>query len=744
MLAVVAGFTLLAPGCGHDPERKPSTSCAQNSDCKSPYICAIGKCRSRCATAADCGDGGSCITDEKGYPVCQPAAEKNTPCNNQDECTPPLACATDYRCRNLCEHDGDCNHLGVMGRLCVSDDNGTLFCADEPEAKNGVLTTKAAAGNRGTPVPPPTTSGGSSGATGEAGAGGSDEPSSSGTSGGGTSGGGTSGHGGNAEPDGSAGAAGSSGPPDEQVGANTELCPPPGQATTVSDATISADTTWQGVHVVSTRLNVQARLTLAPCAVVRLDSGADILVKSSGSLRAIGSEGKAVTFTSAKPAPAAGDWKDIYIDDSASNDSRFEQVVMAYGGSSYMVELDTGAAASFSHVTLRDSSATAVGLAPGVAVSEFENVRVERAGSYPLMIQFEDVHLLGSFSSVGSKLQAIDVEYGVPLTTPATWKDHGLPYALRDTSYPTYVVKAELTLAAGVSILMDAHSLSVEKGGALLATGTEDRPVTFTSGSATPKPGDWGTITFLGTVAGNSLLDHTVVEYGSDYTISLEKDATTGLSNVLLRHGSGHGIGGTFGSKFSKFENVTVEDMAGYPIAVQASTVGDLGSLSATGCHPDQVWVSLYESVTRTATWKNLGIPYRLLDTSYNTWAINAPVTLEAGATLLLDSNKTIAIGAGGSLKAQGTEQKPITIGSSLPVPTPGSWGRISVAATAAGDSTLTWTTLKDASSGALTLSGSQFALDHATFSGNASCDVKVSAGTLITSAGGNLFSPCP
>jgi len=748
LLTAAAVFALSVPGCSSKDSPTLRTSCAQNSDCSKPYICAIGKCRSRCVTAEDC-DGGSCIIDEKRQPVCQPATEKNSPCNYQGDCSPPLACATDYRCRNLCGKDSDCNYQGVTGRACVTDGNGILFCADLPETTAGVLTTEAARGHGREQVSPPTMSGGgSSGAADDAGSGGESAAGDGGTSDGGSQGGSSgrgdsTGRGGGQSRGGSPGAGGKSLGAEEQVGANADLCPPPGQTTSHKDVTISADATWESVHDISGTLTVRALLKLSPCAVVRFNSGAGIRVDSGGSLQAIGTEGKAVTFTSAKAAPAAGDWAQIVIVDSASNDSRFEQAVVEYGGSD-MVKLDQGAAASFSSVTLRESEEDAMVLWPAVSVSEFENVRFERAGAYPLALQMEDAHVIGSMSSTGSKNQAIMLGSNKPLTTPATWRDHGVPYAFRDTTYLTYVVKAELTLDAGVTLLMAGHSLSVEAGGALLTTGTEARPVTFTSGSAMPKAGDWGNIAFLGTAASNSLLDYAVVEYASDSAIAAKDKSALGLSNVLVRHVSGNGIGGWPGTKFTKFENVTVEDTAGYPLNVQLSTLGDLGSLSATGGNPNQIAVLSYDAVTRAATWKNFGLPYHFVDTTYLNLNLNAPVTLEAGTTLMLDSGKSIAIGAGGSLKAQGTEQKPITISSSLAVPAPNGWGKITVAATAAGDSTLTWTTVKDGALGALTLNGSQFALDHATFIGNLTCDVKVSAGTLLTSAGGNSFMACP
>ena len=121
----------------------PEAGCHLNSDCVSPLICALGACRKECMTAADCisfGAGSSCVNDNNGNAVCQPAAELNMPCDNEGECPAPLACASDYRCRNLCSSDAACNVYGITGRVCATDANGVHYCADPGAATNGVIT----------------------------------------------------------------------------------------------------------------------------------------------------------------------------------------------------------------------------------------------------------------------------------------------------------------------------------------------------------------------------------------------------------------------------------------------------------------------------------------------------------------------------------------------------------------------------------------------------------------------------
>jgi hypothetical protein len=141
LVGVALALALASPACSTATTAAPS-GCSLNSDCAANLVCAFGKCRVQCMAASDCPvqPGSSCIDDGR-YPVCQSPDEKNTPCTRLADCPTPLACASDYRCRNLCESDADCNVLGITGRVCAKDKNGVEYCADPGESANGVLIT---------------------------------------------------------------------------------------------------------------------------------------------------------------------------------------------------------------------------------------------------------------------------------------------------------------------------------------------------------------------------------------------------------------------------------------------------------------------------------------------------------------------------------------------------------------------------------------------------------------------------
>jgi hypothetical protein len=138
LLAVSVLLALGAPACGNSSPNTSSgvTPCSLTSDCMPGLICAIGQCRPQCHTDVDCGgNGATCVfgTDQSGTKgfFCQPAAVANKACSKPSDCSAPMACASDYRCRNLCMTDADCNPAGAtsFSKVCAQDANGVDYCA---------------------------------------------------------------------------------------------------------------------------------------------------------------------------------------------------------------------------------------------------------------------------------------------------------------------------------------------------------------------------------------------------------------------------------------------------------------------------------------------------------------------------------------------------------------------------------------------------------------------------------------
>ncbi|MFZ1752836.1 MAG: right-handed parallel beta-helix repeat-containing protein, partial [Caldilineaceae bacterium] len=156
--------------------------------------------------------------------------------------------------------------------------------------------------------------------------------------------------------------------------------------------------------------------------------------------------------------------------------------------------------------------------------------------------------------SQGISQAEVATDVGGPIFSNTTWTAANSPYLA--TNSVQVMNGATLTIEPGVVVKFAAgKALSVS--GELIAQGTAQNPITFTSNSLIPKPGDWGFIKFEsnsvdaqydsnGDYVSGSIIQHAVVEYtGSDSNnnASIYIDGASPLiDNNVVRRGSGYGI----------------------------------------------------------------------------------------------------------------------------------------------------------------------------------------------------------
>ncbi|MCL6523376.1 MAG: hypothetical protein K6T34_01835 [Thermoflavifilum sp.] len=100
------------------------------------------------------------------------------------------------------------------------------------------------------------------------------------------------------------------------------------------------------------------------------------------------------------------------------------------------------------------------------------------------------------------------------ISSSTTWKSNKV-YRLRGYVYVDS--PAVLTIEAGTKIISNRDSagvLVIYKGAKIIAEGTKDKPIVFTSGETNPKPGDVGGLVLVGKATGNG--NHAVLEGGVD------------------------------------------------------------------------------------------------------------------------------------------------------------------------------------------------------------------------------------
>ncbi len=129
---------------------------------------------------------------------------------------------------------------------------------------------------------------------------------------------------------------------------------------------------------------------------------------------------------------------------------------------------------------------------------------------------------------------------GENLTT-GTWTNFGVPYILGNDQ--TILDSETLTITAGTTLKMDGDYMLIVEG-TLVADGTEENHITFTSNQTIPSPGDWRHIYFFEPDEG-CIFNYCDVEYGGSYRGSLylvDSESKVNFSNCNISYSEYSGI----------------------------------------------------------------------------------------------------------------------------------------------------------------------------------------------------------
>lgn len=165
------------------------------------------------------------------------------------------------------------------------------------------------------------------------------------------------------------------------------------------------------------------------------------------------------------------------------------------------------------------------------------------------------------------------------VTEDATWTAGDGPYVV--TTDVTVADGATLTVESGTTVYV-GEGVTVTVAGSLVAAGTSESPVEFTTQQPSPEPGAWGTIRYVGDGDSRLRLANATVEYATT-AVSVESDAgRVSVVDSTLREHVRAGVHAT--------------DRDGTPrLRVAGSTVAETGyagvavAVPATDPHVDRV-----------------------------------------------------------------------------------------------------------------------------------------------------------
>ncbi len=326
-------------------------------------------------------------------------------------------------------------------------------------------------------------------------------------------------------------------------------CTAPLGAGTTHPSTISADETWtaaQNPHVIPFDLNIAAKVTLEPCAVVRIAPLKTVTLGPGGRLVAEGTAAQPIVI---EPRDAGTHWAEIraiggtlrLVHTTVDGGGDPLNSVPAFAGALDVRGDQVPPTQEILHaelLTVSGSASQGLYMHEGGGFSAASHdVTVTGSAGYPVHMWARHLGTLPTGNYRGNATDEILVTGSGAYATvqeDMTIHDRGVPYHVGtattegrlDIGAATGV--ATLTIEAGVTMKFKAGgSMRVEffqgtnpASGALIAVGTAQKPIVFTSAAATPAAGDWLGIWFGETPDARDRVEFVEVRYAGGTSVS--------------------------------------------------------------------------------------------------------------------------------------------------------------------------------------------------------------------------------
>jgi len=460
---------------------------------------------------------------------------------------------------------------------------------------------------------------------------------------------------------------------------------------------ISENTTWEAqyVYYVDQSINIKndAILTIEPGTMMKFAPGVILNVANYstelGNIIAVGAKDKPIIFTSQAQLPSSGDWDGIWLWSGASA-SKFEHCIFRYAGNGVDGAISTNDDARVSIDFCNFESIDGYGVCDrnnnqGVFVSFTYNTFIDNS--------IKDIKLKGfNVSSIGEGNEfSKDIEVlasDVDAPGDVFWRKLNTDYLITGdiivgcNTSTTLIIEAGTTLKFSPSKTIDVAYASTHNG-SIVAEGTAEDPITFTSAAANPSSGDWdGIRLFSGSTS--SKFKHCIIRYagnGRDGAISTYEDVRVSIDNCTFESTDGYGVCENNQNQgvFVSFTNNIFIDNSINDLTLRAFNVSSIGKGNAF--EKDIKVMGSAVDAPGDVVWANQNTDY--LITGDITVGCNTSTTLiiDAGTTLKFSPLKSIEIAyastCNGMIKAEGTDKDPITFTSAAANPSKGDWGHI-------------------------------------------------------------------
>ncbi len=325
-----------------------------------------------------------------------------------------------------------------------------------------------------------------------------------------------------------------------EADAPATTCPSPtGAGTThTGSMNITAAETWTAAgspHLLTfdQKVSEGGTLTIEPCAVVRVAPGRGIFADTGGKLVALGTADKPIRF---EPLEAGKPWGNLRA--ATPSTLRLAYATLDGGGGALTtfgaieVRAHQGKPAEellfVDHVTIRGSAGHGVSLRDSATFTKDSRDLTITGGTLAPLRIFPNLATnipAGAYTGNAESFIQVETAVGGEINVEnVTFRERGVPYRIgsKDTFGELRVgggaAAVTLTIEPGVTLQFNKHTsaqLLVEPGtgtmaakGALVAVGTSEKPIVFTSADPAPTAGAWRGLVFGQLPAAENRLEH--------------------------------------------------------------------------------------------------------------------------------------------------------------------------------------------------------------------------------------------
>jgi len=300
------------------------------------------------------------------------------------------------------------------------------------------------------------------------------------------------------------------------------------EQTIYHNGTIDANEIWlaKDIHIVNDDVTIlSCTVTIQPGATIFMDKGVSITVSNTGSYAtfiAKGTVDSLITFKSSSSSPQKGDW-DWIMFKSGAVDCILEycDIKDGAGNSSWgMIDVEGNALISVKNCILSNFDNYGVEAEDDNGFVEFTNNTLSKTSGNIMNIKGKHIHTIGK-----GNIFNVDANSGIVvtgssssynyITESVTWLKQNCPYIIEDEIQIKN--NATLSLEAGC-VLKFLDDVKIQVGttteyGKLLAVGSSENPIIFTSASPSPQNGDWFGIKFTDFTLSGSILQNCKISY---------------------------------------------------------------------------------------------------------------------------------------------------------------------------------------------------------------------------------------